>query len=214
MYTVICIPARLNSSRLPGKLLMPINGLSVIRLTLNKAIKSNADRVMVITDSEDIYDECHPHAVFHPHPAYSGTHRISNYWKEIYQYYQRVDLVVNLQADEPLFELDNLNRFVAFALEHPKHLCTAVKKSDDGVQAIIEDGWAVGFSRNKVSGWGHIGIYSYPIEFLLGFQQKEALDLEQTGFLPLNVIELESEAFGIDTLENLRKAQNVISIDK
>ena len=51
------IPARLDSSRLPGKLMMDLNGKSVILTTLENTIKTKLfDDVYVVTDSKVIYD--------------------------------------------------------------------------------------------------------------------------------------------------------------
>jgi 3-deoxy-manno-octulosonate cytidylyltransferase (CMP-KDO synthetase) len=51
------IPARLDSTRLPGKLMMDLNGNPVILSTLLNTVKTNLfDDVYVVTDSEEIYN--------------------------------------------------------------------------------------------------------------------------------------------------------------
>ena len=52
-----CIPARFNSSRLPGKPLLKINNKTIINLVYEKAKKTKVDKIIVLTDDQRIYNE-------------------------------------------------------------------------------------------------------------------------------------------------------------
>ena len=57
MKTLIIIPSRLSATRLPGKPLLKINGLSIISHVFNKAIKANIGEVYVATEDQEIIDD-------------------------------------------------------------------------------------------------------------------------------------------------------------
>ena len=58
MSYFIVIPARYKSSRFPGKLLEKINNESVIRHVYDRSCKSNASKIYIATDSNEIYEHC------------------------------------------------------------------------------------------------------------------------------------------------------------
>lgn len=114
----VVIPARLASTRLPGKVLLEIAGHPMLEWTWHNALASGAERVVVATDSEEVAQLCHtlgaevcmtdPH-----HP--SGTARLA----EVVSHYRWDDeaIVVNVQADEPMLP-PKLIRQVAKGLAH------------------------------------------------------------------------------------------------
>ena len=57
---LIVIPARINSTRLPRKLLMEINGISIIQRTYKRALQAinEPEKIIIATDSEEIRDHC------------------------------------------------------------------------------------------------------------------------------------------------------------
>lgn len=209
MTTTICIPARIESTRLPRKMLAEINGKPLILLMLEKALKSKADLAYVVTGSQEIAnlipDE---YLAYDPIRSSSGTAHIADaVQKELVV----GDVIINLQGDEPMFELDNINIFIDFARYYEQDRCTAVKRgigNKGGVGVWLKDGWAVDFQRNNDWSYKHIGIYSYPREFLLNYKQPDRLDLEQDGFLPLRAIEMISMSIGVDTPDDLRRVRS------
>ena len=56
MKTLIIIPSRLSATRLPGKPLFKINGLSIISHVFNKALEANIGDVCVATEDQEIID--------------------------------------------------------------------------------------------------------------------------------------------------------------
>lgn len=104
MAFIVIIPARYQSSRLPGKPLVNILGKTMIERVVGQALKSGASRVIVATDDQRIFD-----ALVHTKKIevcmtskdhQSGTDRLS----EVCQHYQFTDddIIVNVQGDEPL----------------------------------------------------------------------------------------------------------------
>lgn len=96
------VPARLASSRFPGKMLHPLEGIPIVVHTLNRAREAGCfDEILCLTDSKDIRDEA-AGAGFRAEltgPAANGTERIGKYRDFVAN-----DLIVNLQGDEPAFE--------------------------------------------------------------------------------------------------------------
>ena len=98
MKTLIIIPARLAASRLPGKPLLKINGLSIISHVFKKAEKAKIGDVLVATENQEIIDDVKKNggeAVLTSNKHNSGTDRI-------YEALQKtkipnIDLVMNLQ---------------------------------------------------------------------------------------------------------------------
>ena len=81
------IPARLDSTRLPGKLMMDLNGSPVILSTLLNTIKTNLfDEVYVVTDSKEIYNyliKHHKNILFSKENHVSGSDRIAEFAKNM-----------------------------------------------------------------------------------------------------------------------------------
>ena len=116
MKTLIIIPSRLAATRLPGKPLLKINGLSIISHVFKKAEKAKIGNVVVATENQEIVDDVKKNggqAVLTSNKHNTGTDRI-------YEALQKteisnIDLVMNLQGDEPLIDVDdirNLNQLM------------------------------------------------------------------------------------------------------
>ena len=107
MKTLIIIPSRLAATRLPGKPLLKINGLSIISHVFKRAEKAKIGDVLVATENQEIVDDVKKNggkAVLTSNKHNTGTDRI-------YEALQKteisnIDLVMNLQGDEPLIDVD------------------------------------------------------------------------------------------------------------
>lgn len=121
MNTCICIPARINSSRLNNKLLIKfnINGIerTCIELTYLKCIEcKNVKDIFILTDSDEICNIMSKYTcniIKTELPCINGTERISKYLNQIPE---RFTNIVNVQADEPFINYENID----FAIE--KHI--------------------------------------------------------------------------------------------
>ena len=114
MKTLIIIPSRLSATRLPGKPLLEINGLSIISHVFKKAEKANIGEVYVATEDQKIIDDVKKNggqAILTSKEHKTGTDRIYEVVKKLGR--KDIDLVMNLQGDEPMINITdvvNLNR--------------------------------------------------------------------------------------------------------
>ena len=165
------VPARMGSSRFPGKPLVKILGKEMIVRTMERAVRAECfDRIVCATDSEEIAGVV-SRAGFEfvlTGPAATGSDRVSAAAQAL-----GLDLVVNLQGDEPLVEPSVL-RDVASALEsHPDEWVTvacplnpAEAELKTVVKVLVKGDYALDFTRSvaveDASRWfQHQGIYAY-----------------------------------------------------
>ena len=113
MKTLILIPSRLSATRLPGKPLFKINGISIISHVFKKAEEANIGEVLVATEDQEIIEDVKKNggqAVLTSKQHKTGTDRIYEALKKLDD--AEIDLVMNLQGDEPLMnagDIRNLN---------------------------------------------------------------------------------------------------------
>jgi len=194
------IPARYNSSRLPGKPLISIKGKPLIQRVYEKALKSKLlDKVLVATDDQRIKDlmenlrgEVKLTSKNHP----TGSDRVAEAVKDI-----PCDIVLNIQCDEPFLDprmVDDLIRLMrrekelkmatlAFEISDPELIY------DPNIVKVVLDqsNFALYFSRmpvpfHKSDGhshkkplfYEHIGVYAFRKSFLLRFAQLARSPLE------------------------------------
>lgn len=191
----VIIPARMRSTRLPGKMLADIGGKPLVAWVAEKARASGADEVVVATDHQDIADAvaalgfrvCTT-AVTHE----TGTDRIAEA-AALLKLDPR-DIVVNVQGDEPLIDPQLIRKVAAEAALRPNAaIATAAHPIDTAaaffdpnvVKVVVDtDGYAQYFSRAPIPyardafarsrevlpeglpAYRHIGIYAYRVSFL------------------------------------------------
>jgi 3-deoxy-manno-octulosonate cytidylyltransferase (CMP-KDO synthetase) len=163
-HTVAIVPARLASTRLPGKALIDIAGKPMVCWVAERArAASNVDRVIVATDSQQIADAVHARgieAILTAADHSSGTDRVAEVATQI----PEAEIIVNVQGDEPLISPATIERAVdTMAAEISKHdgagIVTTWEPIDtiedlldpDLVKVVLdEDENAVYFSRSPV----------------------------------------------------------------
>ena len=109
MNTLVIIPSRLSATRLPGKPLLKINGLSIISHVFRKAEEANIGEVLVATEDQEIMDDVKKNggqAILTKSQHKTGTDRIYEALKKIDN--SKIDLVMNLQGDEPLMNIEDI----------------------------------------------------------------------------------------------------------
>ena len=119
--TVAIVPARLASTRLPGKALIDIAGKPMVCWVAERArLARNVDRVIVATDSQQIVDAVESRgfeAILTAAHHTSGTDRVAEVAAQI----PEADIIVNVQGDEPLISPETIERAVdAMAAEISK----------------------------------------------------------------------------------------------
>ena len=110
--TVAIVPARLASTRLPGKALIDIAGKPMVCWVAERArLARNVDRVIVATDSQEIVDAVDSRgfeAVLTATHHTSGTDRVAEVASQI----PDAEIIVNVQGDEPLISPETIERAV------------------------------------------------------------------------------------------------------
>ena len=178
------IPARYQSTRLPGKPLAEIQGKSMIRRVYEQSLKAvSLDGVYVATDDRRIAEEVksfNGEYIMTSPDHLSGTDRLAEAVVGL-----EADIVVNIQGDQPFIEPGMIDEAVEPLLEEPGlpmlTLMQEVKDSRDfdnpNVVKVVTDakGYALYFSRSRIpfsrSGekvpiYEHIGLYVYRKDFL------------------------------------------------
>jgi 3-deoxy-manno-octulosonate cytidylyltransferase (CMP-KDO synthetase) len=199
MKIIAVIPARYASTRFPAKLLQDLCGKTVILRTYEAAVKTNLfDDVFVVTDSDLIFDEIVANggkAIRSVKEHESGSDRIAEAVHDM-----EVDLVVNVQGDEPFIDKKTLEELIqVFKNDTTKNvdlgsLMFEIKdvaeiNNPNNVKVITDQqGFALYFSRSVipypreeqvgVRYMKHIGIYAFRKEALLDFYRLPMLSLE------------------------------------
>ena len=176
MNVLIVIPARLESIRLPRKLLLNETGKTLIEHTVEAAI-ATGHRVAVESNSIDIcraIDHLAPEisTASRPEPVGSGTERISRMMPSV----KTPDLVVCFQADEPEIKPEHVQHLIDIATSIPgcdmatlASIATVRDQNDPNAVKVRrgEGGNAEAFSRSPMAkSYRHIGIYAYTPKFL------------------------------------------------
>ena len=204
---IVAIPARMASTRLPGKPLAPIGGVPMIEHVARRALEAGATDVVVATDDRrivDALDQCGVRVAMTRADHASGSDRLA----ECAESFGWADdaIVVNLQGDEPLAPASGI-RAVAAALADSDAsiatLATPIRSADElfdpnCVKIVCDEtGNALYFSRAPVP-WPrdaflhgratlpdefpflrHIGIYAYRAGFLRRFARLPRTQLER-----------------------------------
>ncbi len=202
----IIIPARFESTRLPGKPLLDIAGKPMIQHVYERAVEAGAESVTVATDNlrvEEVVRGFGGNACLTNDLHISGTDRLAEAAQIIGL--SDDDLVVNLQGDEPLMPASLISQ-VAESLQNDKQAVVATARiliddpaqiSDPNIVKVIVDNasHALYFSRSTIP-WQrdvmsdqahkvfrHIGLYAYRCGYLAEFTQLKPCELEQVEAL-------------------------------
>ncbi len=240
MKVIAMIPARLEATRFPRKLLQDLGGKSVIRTTYDAAVNTELfDEVFVVTDSQLIYDEITSNggnAVMSVGVHESGSDRIAEAVKDI-----DTDIVVNVQGDEPFIDeqslRDLLSVFVTDVQEKIDIASLMFQITDteeinnpNNVKVVTDtDDFAMYFSRSPIPFarddkyaiyHKHIGVYAFKKDALLRFTELEMTDLERTEKLEnlrflaygmnVKMVKTTHQPIGIDTPEDLEMARKLL----
>ncbi len=189
MKTLVIIPSRLAATRLPGKPLLKINGLSIISHVFNKAVAANIGEVLVAAEDQEIVDDVKKNGgqvILTKNDHKTGTDRVHEALQKFNN--SGIDLVMNLQGDEPLMNVDDIRNLNNQMIKNKSQLGTLASKilkkdiyeNQNIVKVITKENLdnsnfpeATNFSRNvnkqKENVYHHLGIYCYQVETLKKF---------------------------------------------
>ena len=234
MKTLIIIPARWESTRLPGKPLAMIGNKPMIQHTWERACESNADEVIIACDSKIVYDtatEFGAQVIWTP-MAETGTERVIGVQK-----IKNADFVINVQGDEPFINPKDINEVIKIVHNHPNKVATMRTdlineeyKDPNVVKAICNAIGLVGmFTRSSIYmktnfAFKHIGLYGYSAKILNKISKLKPSassikdSLEQLTWMDNNIPIVAGwtsyKSLGIDTKEDLEKANNIYTEPK
>ena len=130
MKTLIIIPSRMAASRLPGKPLLKINDLSIISHVFRKAQDANIGEVVVATEDQEIVDDVVKNggrAILTSRNHKTGTDRVYEAVQKLE--IKGVDLVMNLQGDEPAINIEDIVKLNKKMIINESKLGTLASKS-------------------------------------------------------------------------------------
>lgn len=208
MKTIVVIPARLNSSRLPNKVLLDLKGKTVVQRVYEQCIKAkNINEVYIATDSEEVQTSCQTftkNIIMTKDTHESGTDRIAEAVASI-----ECDVIINVQGDEPFMEPELIEQLADAFKSSTTKMASAMHKIEkvedlknhNVVKVTInKNSEALYFSRSIIPHhrdewesllnhheiipeplkfYRHLGIYGYTKDFLLAYSNMEQSYLER-----------------------------------
>jgi len=200
MSSIGIIPARYQSSRLPGKPLKDIDGLPmIVHVAKRSLLCKQLDAVVVATDNVDIKKcidsysiDCHLTSSDHP----TGTDRVSEVAKSICS---DEDIIVNIQGDEPLLDPDYISKSLSvltpeYDLTQPYVECSNPSDPADIKLVFNLKNEIMYFSRNIIPSFARVRKHVCYKQVCISSFWKRTLDqyvaLEQTPLEKIEYIEL------------------------
>ncbi len=226
---IVVIPARLESTRLPKKLLLKESGKYLIQHVYERVnLSKKADMVLIATDSIELMEVCKEFgasSILTSDKHQSGTDRVQEAVRDFY--FQNI---INVQGDEPLINPNHIDLLIERLENSDLDFATlAVKlKNEDidnpnSVKVYVDSNdTAVDFSRetsrqllSRYRVFKHVGVYGYKKHALKTFtelaqtereksERLEQLRLVDNGF-KIGVIPVAGSLLGIDTREDYEK---------
>lgn len=239
--SAVIIPARYGSTRFPGKVLADIDGKPMIVRVAEQAVQTSADKVIVATDNEKVYEVCSNingvSVAMTPADLSTGTDRVAYVSKNIDD-----DIIINVQGDEPFIPPELIEHLIqGLKNDRTLNMITAcvpfadIKNSENpsDVKVILDkNDYAIYFSRypipynrdniNEVIRYRHIGIYGFRRNYLLEFASQERTYLERCENLEqlraiengikIKAIKTNYNPLSVDTLEDLQNILKILNI--
>lgn len=232
------IPARYDATRFPGKLMQMLGNKTVILRTYEAALATALfDEVIVVTDSEIIFDEIQSHggkAIRSEKVHESGSDRIAEAAEKM-----DVDLVLNVQGDTPFIKREPLEKLLDQFDDPSVHVASLMqllkheKEINDPnfVKVVVDKNMnSLFFSRSVIpyprdkrfplTYYEHIGVYAFRKKALIDFTKWPVAPLEATekieclryleNGIPLRMVCVEYMGIEIDTPEDLQRASKLV----
>ena len=201
MKVIAMIPARFDSERLPGKLMMDLGGEPIILRTYKNALNSKLfDEVYVVTDSKIIFDtlkEFNAKVLMSLRKHSSGSDRVAEFSSNISS-----DIIINIQGDEPFIDISSLSKLINLFendIDNNIDVASLMQKitieneiSNPNIVKVVVDlnNFAIYFSRSpipfnrsknlKIKYFKHIGVYAFRKKSLGDFYNSKPTTLEMS----------------------------------
>lgn len=238
MKIIAIIPARYAATRFPAKLMQLLGDKPVIRHTYDAVLATGLfSDVWVVTDSTIIYTEIVNNggkAIMSKKEHESGSDRIAEAIEDL-----EVDVVINVQGDEPFIQKGPLEKLVQLFTDPAVQVGSLMRKitsseelhSNSAVKVVVnKNSDALYFSRSPIPFaanitvtapyYLHIGVYGFRKETLLQFTQwppsilEQVEKLEQLRYLENNIAirmaRVDFTSVAIDTPQDLEKAKKML----
>jgi 3-deoxy-manno-octulosonate cytidylyltransferase (CMP-KDO synthetase) len=238
MKKIAMIPARYAATRFPAKLMQQLGDKTVIRHTYDNTVATALfDEVYVVTDSDIIFTEITAHggkAIMSKKAHESGSDRIAEAVADM-----DVEIVVNVQGDEPFVQKAPLQKLLAVFTDEnvqvaslmqvlkeekfisdPNYVKVAVDKN---MNSLFFSRSVIPYHRDKAVEpvyYEHIGVYAFRRQALLSFTQWPITPLEAAekieclryleNGIPLKMVVTEYMGVEIDTPEDLERAARLL----
>ncbi len=235
MRIAALIPARIGSTRLPHKLLLPLGEVPVIVQTYRQVIRSIADEVWVVAEDETICKVMAQHGgnCLHLKGDFrNGTERCLAAFVQFTNQGKQWDGLINVQGDEPLISPHLIDDIIQY-MKHSEVIVTAACVASgtevtdpDTVKVVFgQSRQVLYFSRASIPHgarqyWKHIGIYGFPRQLISTIQclppssLEDSENLEQLRWLdhglPIHVITTSHTSHAIDTIEDYHRVLRLI----
>lgn len=238
MKKIAMIPARYAATRFPAKLMQLLKDKTVIRHTYDNTVATGLfDEVVVVTDSDIIYNEITGHggkARMSVKQHESGSDRIAEAIEDM-----DVDIVVNVQGDEPFVQKEPLEKLLATFTDESVQVASLMQVMYDEkfindpnyVKVAVDKNMnALFFSRSPIPYlrdknvspvyYEHIGVYAFRKQALLNFtnwpmtpleaaEKVECLRYLENG-ITLKMVVTQYMGVEIDTPEDLERAATLL----
>ena len=237
MNIVAAIPARYAATRFPGKLMQMLGKKPIIRHVYDNTVATGLfNDVFIVTDSHIIYKEINENGgkvIMSKKGHESGSDRIAEAVAEM-----NVDVIVNVQGDEPFIKKEPLEKLVQLFNDPGVQVASLMRKiskeeaaDPNNVKVVTdESGDALYFSRSiipyqrdekiNVGYFLHVGVYAYKKDVLMSFTKwpQSSLEkiekLEQLRYLEngikIKMTETDYNNIAIDTPEDLERAKSFL----
>jgi 3-deoxy-manno-octulosonate cytidylyltransferase (CMP-KDO synthetase) len=232
----VVIPARYQSSRFPGKLLVSVGGKPLVQRVVEGVRQAKlVERIIIATDDSRIQSAAAgfaAEAVLTSSAHRCGTDRVAEVAEGL-----RTPLIINVQGDEPLLSGEMIDSLVESLQDHSVLMASLMAKVFDlnlvhepniVKVAVDQQGNALYFSRSplpyQVSDffYQHIGVYGFQREFLLRFARMKPSRLEQiekleqlraleNGF-KIRMIEVRVPTLSVDTPQDIIEVEKLLKI--